>query len=153
MQALVMVFLAVVGTAGAEESPLPEVSAALARIADASTIELTTTGRKSGKPHTKPIWFVVDGGKLVVQAGKDGKTDWYQNLAESPTATARQGDYTFRVRAKRVEDSARVEAIHRLFLKKYTSAWLLSFVGSSIGRGRPVELDPIAVSVQRGSSK
>ena len=153
MQALVMVFLAVVGTAGAEEPPLPEVSAALARIAGASTIELTTTGRKSGKPHTKPIWFVVDGGKLVVQAGKDGKTDWYQNLAESPAATARQGDYTFRVRAKRVEDSARVEAIHGLFLKKYTSAWLLSFVGSSIGRGRPVELDPIAVSVHRGSSK
>jgi hypothetical protein len=57
----------------------------------------------------KPIWFVVDGGKIVVQAGKDGKTDWYQNLAESPTATVRQGDYTFRVRAKRVEDSARVE--------------------------------------------
>jgi deazaflavin-dependent oxidoreductase (nitroreductase family) len=153
MQALVMVLLAAVGAAAAEEPPLPEVSAALARVAGASTIELTTTGRKSGKPHTKPIWFVVDGGKLVVQAGKDGKTDWYQNLAQSPTATVRQGDYTFRVRAKRVEDSARVEAIHGLFQKKYTSAWLLSFVGSSIGRGRPVELDPIAVSVQRGSSK
>jgi deazaflavin-dependent oxidoreductase (nitroreductase family) len=153
MRALVIVFVAAVATAAAEESPLPEVSAALARIANASTIELTTTGRKTGKSHTKPIWFVVDGGKVLVQAGKDGKTDWYQNLAESPTATVRQGDYTFRVRAKRVEDGARVEAIHRLFLNKYTSAWLLSFVGSSIGRGRPVELDPIAVSVQRGSSK
>jgi deazaflavin-dependent oxidoreductase (nitroreductase family) len=152
-RALVMVFLAAVGTAAADAPPLPEVSAALARIADASTIELTTTGRKTGKPHTKPIWFVVDAGKLVVQAGKDGKTDWYRNLAKSPTATVRQGDYTFRVRAQRVEDRARVDAIHRLFLKKYTSAWLLSFVGSSIGRGRPVELEPIAVFVQRGSSK
>ena len=59
------------------------------------------------------------------------------------------------MRALRAADElcARVEAIHGLFLKKYTSAWLLSFVGSSIGRGRPVELDPIAVSVQRGSSK
>ena len=43
----------------------------------------------------------------------------------------------------------RTEAIHRLFLKKYTSAWLLSFVGSSIGRGLPVELDPVAVAVVR----
>jgi deazaflavin-dependent oxidoreductase (nitroreductase family) len=153
MRALVIVFVAAVAAAAAEELPLPEVSAALTRIANASTIDLTTTGRKTGKPHTKPIWFVVEGGKIVVQAGKDGKTDWYQNLAESPTATVRQGDYTFRVRAKRVEESARVEAIHRLFLNKYTSAWLLSFVGSSIGRGRPVELDPIAVSVQRGASK
>jgi len=153
MRALGILFVAAVTAAAAEEPPLPEVSAALARIANASTIELTTTGRKTGKPHTKPIWFVVDGGKIVVQAGKDGKTDWYQNLAESPTATVRQGDYTFRVRAKRVEDSARVEVIHRLFLNKYTSAWLLSFVGSSIGRGRPVDLDPIAVSLQRGASK
>jgi len=153
MRALVIAFVAAVAAAAAEELPLPEVSAALTRIANASTIDLTTTGRKTGKPHTKPIWFVVEGGKIVVQAGKDGKTDWYQNLAESPTATVRQGDYTFRVRAKRVEESARVEAIHRLFLNKYTSAWLLSFVGSSIGRGRPVELDPIAVSVQRGASK
>jgi len=133
----------------AEDAPLPEVATALARIKDRSTIELTTTGRKSGQPHTRPVWFVVTDGKIVVQAGKDGKTDWYQNLAKNPTATVKQGEYTFRVRAKRIEDPARVDAIHELVRQKYTTAWLLSFVGSSIGHGRPVELDPVAVSVAR----
>jgi deazaflavin-dependent oxidoreductase (nitroreductase family) len=133
----------------AAEAPLPEVATALARIKDKSTIELTTTGRKTGKEHTRPVWFVIDDGTIVVQAGKDGKTDWYQNLQKTPAASARQGEFVFRVRAKPVTDPARVDAIHKLVLDKYTSAWLLSFFGSSIGRGRPVELDPIAVSVHR----
>jgi deazaflavin-dependent oxidoreductase (nitroreductase family) len=133
----------------ADDPPLPEVATALQRIATKSTIELTTVGRKTGKAHTKPIWFVVSDGKVIVQAGKDGKTDWYRNLQKTPTATLHEGDYTFRARATPVEDPARVEAIHKLFVDKYTSAWLLSFFGSSIGRGKPVELTPVSVAVRR----
>ena len=139
--------LGLIGIVLADEPPLPEVAAALSRIERASTIELTTTGRKTGKEHTKPIWFVVSEQKIVVQAGKSGKTDWYRNLLKMPTGVVRQDGYSFRVRARPVTDPGRIEAIHRLFLKKYTSAWLLSFFGSSIGRGRPVELDPVAVAV------
>jgi deazaflavin-dependent oxidoreductase (nitroreductase family) len=145
--AVALVVLALAPRVRADEPPLPEVATALAIIHDRSTIELTTTGRKSAKDHTKPIWFVVSDGKIVVQAGKDGKTDWYQNLLATPTGMAREETYLFRVRAKPVTDPARVDAIHRAFLKKYTSAWLLSFFGSSIGRGKPMELTPIAVAV------
>ena len=149
MRALVAPLLvaALAGLASADEPPLPEVAAALARIQDRSTIDLTTTGRKTAKEHTKPIWFVVSDGKIIVQAGKDGKADWYQNLLKTPAALVRRDGYLFRVRAKPVTDPARAEAIHRMFLDKYTSAWLLSFFGSSIGRGRPVELTPVAVAV------
>ena len=133
--------------AHADEPPLPEVATALGRIREASTIDLTTVGRKTGKPHTRPVWFVVDDGKILVQAGKD-KRDWYKNLLQNPTVTVRQGDYQFRTHAKPVTDPERTKRIHELFLHKYTSAWLLSFVGSSIGRGQPVELQPQAVAVQ-----
>jgi len=151
MRALVAPLLvaALAGLASADEPPLPEVAAALARIQDRSTIDLTTTGRKTAKEHTKPIWFVVSDGKIIVQAGKDGKADWYQNLLKTPAALVRRDGYLFRVRAKPVTDPARAEAIHRMFLDKYTSAWLLSFFGSSIGHGRPVELTPVAVAVAR----
>jgi deazaflavin-dependent oxidoreductase (nitroreductase family) len=137
------------GVARAADQPLPEVAAALQRIKGASSIELTTTGRKTGKPHTRPVWFVIEGDAIIVQAGKSGKTDWYRNLLKTPTALVTQDKYTFRTRAKPVTDPARVEAIHKLFVGKYTTAWLLSFVGSSIGQGRPVELEPIAVAVKR----
>ena len=151
MRALVVAALLLGGSPvmAADEAPLPEVATALARIKDRSTIELTTTGRKTGKPHTKPVWFVVTDGAIVVQAGKDGKTDWYQNLEKTPAAVVHQGEYTFRVRAKRIDDPGRVDAIHKLVVEKYTTAWLLSFFGSSIGHGRPVELDPVAVSLGR----
>ena len=143
------VVVTALAAAHAADEPLPEVMAALDRIKSASTVELTTTGRKSGKSHSKPVWFVVEDGKIIVQAGKDGKTDWYRNMVKTPTAVVRQGGYRFRVRAVMVDDPARIEAVHRLFVDKYTTAWLLSFLGSSIGQGRPVELVPVSV---RGSS-
>jgi deazaflavin-dependent oxidoreductase (nitroreductase family) len=144
-----VVAVVLAGLAMAEDPPLPEVAAALSRIQDRSTIDLTTTGRKSGKPHVRPIWFVVSDGKIVVQAGKDGKTDWYRNFLKKPNGVVKQGEYSFRVRATPIDDPSQVEAMHKLFLKKYTSAWLLSFVGSSIGRGRPLALEPIAVAITR----
>lgn len=138
---------AVSGARAADPPPLPEVAAGLGRIKGASTIELTTIGRQSGRPHTRPIWFVVSNGKIFVQAGKSGTTDWFRNLKKTPAVTVRVGHYRFRARATPITDPARAEEIHRLFLQKYTSAWLLSFVGSSIGRGLPVELRPESVSV------
>src|SRR5437870_4702343 len=149
MRAALACALGVLATAAAADAPLPEVATALDRIKSASTVELTTTGRKTGKEHKKPVWFVVQDGTIVVQAGKDGKTDWYRNLTKTPTAVVRQDGYSFRVRAVMVTDAQRVEAVHKLFTAKYTTAWLLSFLGSSIGQGRPVELVPVAVSVKR----
>ncbi len=146
--ALAVAALALAMIASADDAP-PDVRDALDRVKAQATLTLTTIGRKTGKEHLKPIWFVVDDGHLVVQAGRNGKTDWYLNLLKTPTATARIADQTFRVRAVPVRDKARVEAIHRLFLKKYTSAWLLSFVGSSIGRGLPVELVPEPLTAGR----
>jgi len=135
--------------AAADEPPLPEVAAALARVKDRSTIELTTVGRRTAKHHTRPVWFVVSAGRVLLQAGRDGKTDWYQNLRQNPSVVLGSGTYTFRGRAVPITDPAKVDQVHRLFLKKYTSAWLLSFVGSSIGRGRPVEVIPWSVAETR----
>ena len=131
-----------------DEAPLPEVASALSRIKDGSNIEITTTGRKSGKPHTRPIWYVVDDAKILVQSGKDGKTDWYQNVKKTPAVTLKADRYTFRARGRLLTDPRDVERVRALFLDKYTSARLLSWVGSGIGRGLPVELtiDSVAVS-------
>jgi deazaflavin-dependent oxidoreductase (nitroreductase family) len=112
----------------------------LAKVRDASTVEISTVGRKTGKTHTRPVWFVVDGERLWVQAGKDGKADWYLNLRKTPQVKLEIRNETFTARAVPNDDPAVVERVHAMFLDKYTSAWLLSFVRSSIGRGRPVEL-------------
>ena len=138
--------LAVLASTASADDPGAQVTAALERIKDDSTIELVTTGRKSGKQHARPIWFVVDQGKVLVQAGKDGKTDWYLNIQKTPEAVVRAGKVQLRVRGTPIADAKRVAEIHRLFLAKYTTARVLSWFGSSIGRGKPVELEPLELA-------
>jgi len=113
----------------------------LEKVADQSTVELTTLGRKTGKPHTKPIWFVYDQGHLYLQSGKEGKTDWYQNLKKNPQLTLKIGTVTANGKAKFLPDAKETERIHELFSKKYLTARIAGAVGSSIGHGKAVEVE------------
>ena len=148
--ALLLTLLCVAPLVAADDDgPLPEVATALSRIRDGSNIEITTIGRKSGKPHAKPIWYVVDGGRVFVQSGKDGKTDWYRNLQKTPAVTLKADRYSFRAHGRTITDPKEVGRVHTLFRDKYTSARVLSWVGSGIGQGLPVELTIDSVSVAR----
>lgn len=55
---------------------------------------LTTTGRRSGRPHTKPMVYTRDGDRLLVYASKGGAPehpDWYLNLAADPRVVVEIG--------------------------------------------------------------
>lgn len=108
---------------------------------DASTLELTTTGRTSGAPRPVTIWFVVDGqGGLYVQSGRDGRTDWYRNLLQTPAVTLRIGDLAMKAVAAPVEDLTETARVHALFREKYLRARLAEWIGSETGHGRVVRL-------------
>ena len=113
----------------------------LAPIADESTVNLVTTGRKSGQPRPVTIWFVVDGGAVYVQAGKRGSTDWFRNLRKTSTVTLEFGDRRLRGEAKVIDDAAENERVHALFQKKYWLARAASWVGAGIGSGRVVRIE------------
>lgn len=115
----------------------------LPAVESASTLELLTTGRKSGEPRKVTIWFVRDGDRLAVQSGKDGKTDWYRNLKAKPEGTVRVGDLRLPVMARFVEDPAEIERLLGLFRSKYLLARLAGWVGAGFGRGKPVLLEPV----------
>jgi len=119
----------------------PVTKAELQQVANESNVEITTIGRKSGKPHTKPIWFVYDQGHLYLQAGQEGKTDWYQNLKKNPQITLKIGTVTFAGKAQFIDDAKETERIHNLFKQKYFAARVAGVVGSSIGHGRAVEVE------------
>jgi deazaflavin-dependent oxidoreductase (nitroreductase family) len=64
---------------------------------------LTTTGARSGRPHTTPLMYLDDGDRLVVFGTKGGgptNPDWYYNLLADPRATVEVGDDSFEVRAR-----------------------------------------------------
>ena len=117
---------------------------ALAQVANESTLEITTTGRKSGKPRTKPIWFVYDQGALYIQSGKDGKTHWYRNLQKTPQIRVKIGQLTLTGKAQFVTDPAETERVHDLFRSKYSLARVAGFVGSSIGHGKVILVADLA---------
>jgi deazaflavin-dependent oxidoreductase (nitroreductase family) len=50
------------------------------------TIDITTTGRKSGRPRKTEIWFYNIDGRLFI-CGPGGKRDWYANILAHPDIT------------------------------------------------------------------
>jgi deazaflavin-dependent oxidoreductase (nitroreductase family) len=51
---------------------------------------LTTIGRKSGQPRTKPMLYYRDGDKIILPASFGGRSEnplWYRNLKANPDVT------------------------------------------------------------------
>lgn len=74
-----------------------------ARLAHNDMLLLTTTGRRSGRPHTVPLLFLREGQGLVVVASYGGRhhhPDWYRNLLADPQASVRIGADRFPVTAR-----------------------------------------------------
>lgn len=72
------------------------------RYANRSLLLLTTTGAKSGRPHTTPLAYTKDDERFVVIASFGGgpkNPDWYYNLVVNPEAIVEVGSERFRVRA------------------------------------------------------
>jgi deazaflavin-dependent oxidoreductase (nitroreductase family) len=52
-------------------------------LANDRTIDITTTGRKTGLPRRIEIWFHNLDGRIYI-TGTPGKRDWYANLIANP---------------------------------------------------------------------
>ncbi|GIW04837.1 MAG: hypothetical protein KatS3mg059_1457 [Thermomicrobiales bacterium] len=56
----------------------------LERWADEPNAYLTTTGRRTGRPHRIEIWFAVDAGRIYLLSGGRDRSDWVRNLQANP---------------------------------------------------------------------
>jgi F420H(2)-dependent quinone reductase len=62
------------------------------RLVDNDMLLLTTTGRRTGRPHTVPLLYLRDGPRFVVIASYGGRPrhpEWYLNLLSEPTVVVR----------------------------------------------------------------
>ncbi|MFN8677776.1 MAG: nitroreductase family deazaflavin-dependent oxidoreductase [Thermomicrobiales bacterium] len=66
----------------------------LARAADEPFAYLTTTGRRTGRPHRIEIWFAVEAGRMYLMAGGRDRSDWVRNLQANPQVTVELGSET-----------------------------------------------------------
>jgi deazaflavin-dependent oxidoreductase (nitroreductase family) len=82
----------------------------LGRIAGVPVLLLTTTGRKTGAPRTKPLLYLADGDAFVVAASYAGEPRhpaWWLNLRADPKALVQVGSRVVEVRAREAEGEER----------------------------------------------
>ena len=92
----------------------------LSRWANEQYAYLTTTGRRTGKPHRIEIWFAAADGRLFFLSGGRDRSDWVRNLLANPQVTVELGDETYRGLARVVDEgSAEDPRARELLVAKY----------------------------------
>lgn len=56
-------------------------------LASEKVIDITTTGRKTGKPRRIEIWFHNIDGKIFITGSPGRQRDWYRNMLARPEFT------------------------------------------------------------------
>ena len=85
----------------------------------ASEIEITVTGRRSGRSLSYPVWFALDGDKLYLLPVRGSDTEWYKNLRKTPTIRLAARGKTFTTSARLLTDEEQVGEVVEKFRDKY----------------------------------
>ena len=82
-------------------------------------IEITVTGRTSGRSLSYPVWFVLDGDTLYLLPVTGSDSNWYKNVRKTPTIRLAANGQTVTTRAALITDAAQVGAVVEQFRAKY----------------------------------
>jgi deazaflavin-dependent oxidoreductase (nitroreductase family) len=94
---------------------------------------LTTIGRKTGKPRTIEIWFVMSQQHIYILAERGLRAQWVRNLQADPNVTVQIGQRRLSARGRILDDARdhqEWQAVAELSRRKY--GW---------GEGLPVAFD------------
>jgi hypothetical protein len=82
-------------------------------------IDLSVTGRKSGRTISQPVWFAYDDDKVYLLPVRGSDTQWYKNVLKdrSIRIDARGADAEFQ--AVPITDRTRVSSVVEKFRAKY----------------------------------
>ncbi len=85
----------------------------------AQIIEITVTGRMSGRSLSYPVWFALEGEKLYLIPVRGSDTEWYKNLRKTPTIRLEARGKTFTTSARLLTDQAQLGKVLEKFRDKY----------------------------------
>jgi|SRR4029453_17692715 hypothetical protein len=85
----------------------------------ASEVELTVTGRKSGRESSRPIWFVEDRDRLLLLPVSGSDSNWYRNAVKTPEIRLAADRAELRAHATPIEDPNDVADVVEKFGAKY----------------------------------
>jgi deazaflavin-dependent oxidoreductase (nitroreductase family) len=80
---------------------------------------LTTTGRKSGKPHRIEIWFAIEAGRMFMLSGGGDRADWVRNIRKNGDIRVQIGSQSTEARARVARAGAEDQRARELLDGKY----------------------------------
>jgi deazaflavin-dependent oxidoreductase (nitroreductase family) len=89
------------------------------RLSRSREINITVTGRKSGRPISIPIWFVSEGDKLYLLPVQGSGTQWYKNALKNPSIRIEAGGAQAQVKVVPITDPKQVASVVEKFRAKY----------------------------------
>ena len=104
------------------------------RLADEDFAYVTTTGRKTGKPHRIEIWFAIEDGRLYLLSGGGDRADWVKNIRKDRDVRVQVGSRSVAARARIARAGAEDQRARELLDAKYMS-WKQGKKLSSWARG------------------
>jgi len=89
------------------------------RLSRSQEINITVTGRTSGRTITIPIWFVFEDGKLYLLPVKGSDTQWYKNVLQNPNMRIDARGAEAELKVVSVTDAREVKSVVERFRGKY----------------------------------
>jgi hypothetical protein len=91
-------------------------------LASTEELEITVTGRNSGRKISFPVWFVLEGEALYLLPVKGSASNWYKNILRNPTMTISARGMEITVNVKPITDPPTVREVVEKFRAKYGTA-------------------------------
>jgi deazaflavin-dependent oxidoreductase (nitroreductase family) len=82
-------------------------------------IDLSVTGRKSGRTISQPVWFVFDDDKLYLLPVRGSSTQWYKNALKNPSIRIDARGAEAELKAVPITDPKQVASVVEKFRAKY----------------------------------
>ena len=82
-------------------------------------INLTVTGRKSGRDISNPVWFVFEKDRLYLLPVKGSDTQWYKNALKRPSIRIDARGAEGKLKAVPITDAKEVSSVVEKFRAKY----------------------------------
>jgi hypothetical protein len=91
-------------------------------LASTEELEITVTGRNSGRKISFPVWFVLESETLYLLTVKGSVSNWYKNILRNPTMTISARGMEITVNVKPITDPPTVREVVEKFRAKYGTA-------------------------------
>ncbi len=82
-------------------------------------INISVTGRKSGRTISIPVWFVLEDDKLYLLPVQGSDTQWYKNVLNNPMIRIDARGAEAEVKVGLVTDAKQVSSVVEKFRAKY----------------------------------